>query len=211
MANNTLCKYNFYDEVNDIITGGQPYKNPFEYFNIASIPSDYTNWSTIENNDIYGQMAADYVRATFEMWLLFDAKAGTTEAEKWANCTTSEKTPLARRHIIKDKALRLEIFTEAQDKQNFIEHGSLSISARQERIDNAIILLGYEIPDIDDRKDIFSDTELLIPKFITVNDSSLIDYMNGQGVYTGGGYPAKTYFAQSTLDLFNEIVKDGIY
>ena len=86
-----------------------------------------------------------------------------------------------------------------------------SIDSRQARIDSAVLMLGYEIEDVDDRKDLFSDTELLIPKFVTVNDKDLVDYMNGQNSYSGAGFPAKTYFQQYILDSFNLICVNGLY
>ena len=91
-----LCKYNFYDLATGTITGG-PEKKAFQYFDESSIPSDYTDFNTIEYLDQYGQIAADYSKATFEMWVLFDAKTGATESEKWNNCTLEEKTCLAKR------------------------------------------------------------------------------------------------------------------
>lgn len=205
-----LCKYNFYDLATGTIIGG-PEKKAFEYYDEGSIPSDYTDFNTIEYLDQYGQKAADYSKATFEMWVLFDAKTGTTESEKWNNCTLEEKTCLAKRHIIKDKNLRLEVFTAEQDKLNFSIHAAKSIDSRQARIDAAVLMLGYEIEDVDNRKDLFGDTELLIPKFVTVNDKALIDYMNGQNAYAGAGFPVKTYFQQYILDSFNTICVDGFY
>jgi hypothetical protein len=204
-----LCKYNYYNISTGAIDGTE--KKAFAYFNSTSIPSDYTDFNTIENLDTYGNNAADYSKATFEMWLLFDAKTGATETDKWNNCTSTEKPPLAKRQIITNKNLRLEVFTESQDQENFFIHANESISARQGRIDASVLMLGYEIEDIDDRKDLFSDTELLIPKFTTVNDKALIDYMNGQNLYLGEGFPAKSYFQQATLDSFNDICINGNY
>ena len=190
--------------VNEKISGVYPY-----LYN-DTLLTGWLDISTIENNDNFGFRAADYVRATKEIWLLFDAKPGTTETAKWQNCDTTEKTILARRHIIIDKALRLEIFTIEEDKQNFYIHAEESIDTRSKRVLVATPVIGYEL-NTNDRKDLFSDISLKITAFVEANDPDLQNYMYSIGPYIGGGFKAKSYYSDEILNLYKTIVLDGIY
>jgi len=182
----------------------------YPYLYNPTLLAGWLDISSIENNDDFGFRAADYVRATKEIWLLFNAKAGATEAIKWTNCTTAEQTILARRHIIIDKALRLEIFTVEEDKENFTVHADTSISVRTERIAAATPVVGYEL-SIADRKDLFSDISLKITAFIEANDPDLQAYMESTTPYVGAGFGAKSYYTVDILNLYIGIVLDGIY
>ena len=46
-----------------------------------------------------------------------------------------EKRALAKRMIINDKVLRLQVYTKAEDENNFAIHADESINCRQDRID----------------------------------------------------------------------------
>jgi len=91
--------------VNETVSGVYPY----QYSDIPLV--DWFDITSIVNNDLYGGYAADYVRATKEMAILFEAKPGETETDKWNNCTEQEKKCLSKRMIINDSLLRQQVFT----------------------------------------------------------------------------------------------------
>ena len=82
--------------INEKVSGVYPY----QYSDIPLI--DWFDITSIVDNDLYGGYAADYVRATKEMAILFEALPGETEADKWAQCTLDEMRCLAKRMIIDD-------------------------------------------------------------------------------------------------------------
>jgi len=184
--------------INETASGIYPYK----YSN-----TPITGWNditTIEENDLYGAHASDYVRATKECFLLFSAKVGSTELEKWGACTDEEKKVLARRHIINDLSLRLQVFPAKEDAYNFMIHADNSISCRRVRIDVAKISIGYSL-NVVDRVDLFTYLFTLIESFISVNDTSISDWMHSET-----GFKAKEYWSQSIEDTYYNIVEQGL-
>jgi hypothetical protein len=172
----------------------------------APAPAGYTLLETnIPNVDQYYIYAYDYVRCTKEMWILFDAKAGDTEADKWANCTEEEKKPLARRHIINSQALRLEVYTQSQDEYNFFAHADSSVSCRRERIDASKIAIGYLL-GVADRVDLFTELFTMIELFVNVNDTAIHTWM-----HSDSGFKAKSYYSAEIESKYTEIVEDGVY
>ena len=172
----------------------------------APAPVGYTLLqTTIPNVDKYYINAYDYVRCTKEMWVLFDAKAGASEDEKWAACTEEEKLPLARRHIINSKALRLQVYTQAQDEYNFYTHADSSTGSRRMRIDTSKIAIGYLLA-VADRVDLFTELFTKIETFVNVNDTAIITWM-----HSDSGFKAKPYYSATIEIKFTEIVVNGIY
>ncbi len=169
---------------------------------------DVSGWfdiTSIVSADLYGGYAADYVRATLETWLLFDAKSGTSESEKWSNCDIDEQTSVARRHVINDKSLRLQVFTAQQDEQNFLYHAEQSIFYRTERIESAKVKIGYLL-NVPDRIDLFSSVDVMLDKYINVNDSSLNTWM-----HDANGFLSKSYYSEEIETLYTKIVELGLY
>lgn len=172
----------------------------------APTPVGYTLLeTTITNVDQYYIYAYDYVRCTKEMWILFDAKAGDTEADKWENCTEEEKKPLARRHIINSQALRLEIYTQSQDEYDFFTHADSSVTCRRERIDTSKIAIGYLL-GVADRVDLFTELFTKIELFVNVNDTAIHTWM-----HSDSGFKAKSYYSAEIESKYTEIVENGIY
>ena len=188
--------------VNELISGVYPYK-------YSDGPIDgWINISTedaILNNDLYGGYAADYVRATKEMAILFEALPGKTEAEKWANCTDIEKSLLSKRMIINNNLLRLQIFTEKEDAYNFLQHAETSINCRQERVSVAKIEIGYFLK-VADRVNLFNSIQLMIDSYVNSNDTSLSNWM-----HSAEGFKAKSYYTENLENIFTEVVENGIY
>lgn len=186
--------------VNETVSGVYPYQYS---------STDMAGWDNISsvdgicNNDLYGEYAADYVRATKEMALLFDGKSGSTETEKWNNCTLDEKKCLAKRMIVNSQSLRLEVYSSDDDSYNFNIHAQKSIDCRQLRIDTAKINMGYKL-SVDDRVDLFTSIQSMINTFINVNDSSLTTWMHSD-------FLNKSYHTSELEDIYTEIVENGIY
>tara|TARA_R100000951_G_scaffold42368_1_gene35631 strand:- start:1675 stop:2268 length:594 start_codon:yes stop_codon:yes gene_type:complete len=176
---------------------------PYQYNTIPLI--DWFDITSIVNNDLYGGYAADYVRATKEMAILFEELPGETEADKWAQCTLDEMRCLAKRMIIDDKVLRLQVYTKPQDENNFSMHADLSVSCRQDRADAAKIHMGYLLT-VADRVDLFTTVALMLESFINVNDHAIIVWFHSED-----GFLAKPYYSESLENCFEQIVENGIY
>lgn len=185
--------------INEQVSGVYPY----QYSDIPLI--DWFDITSIVDNDLYGGYAADYVRATKEMAILFEALPGETEADKWAQCTLDEMRCLAKRMIIDDKVLRLQVYTKPQDENNFSMHADESITCRQNRVDAAKIHMGY-LMTVPDRVDLFTTVALMLESFINVNDHSIITWMHAED-----GFLAKPYYTADLENCFEQIVENGIY
>lgn len=185
--------------INETVSGVYPY----QYSEIPLV--DWFDITSIVNNDLYGGYAADYVRATKEMAILFEALPGAEEADKWAECTLDEKRCLAKRMIINDKVLRLQVYTKLQDENNFAIHADESINCRQDRIDAAKIHMGY-LMTVADRVDLFTTVALMLESYINVNDHSVIDWF-----HAADGFLAKPYYSVELENCFEQIVENGIY
>ena len=168
--------------INEEVSGVYPY----QYSDIPLI--DWFDITSILNNDAFGSYAADYVRATKEMAILFEALPGETEQEKWEQCSLDEKRALSRRMIINDKALRLQVFTDEQDSYNFSIHADNSIQCRQSRIDAAKIHMGY-LMNVADRIDLFTTVSAMLESYINVNDQAINVWMHADD-----GFKAKSYY-----------------
>jgi len=185
--------------VNQTVSGVYPYQ-----FN-DEILEGWFDISSIVNVDLYGSIASDYVRATLETWLLFDAKEGTTESEKWSNCDIDEKKAIARRQIVNDKNLRLKVYTPEEDEMNFSNHADLSILCRTNRIESVKIKIGYLL-NVSDRIDLFSSVDVMIEKYINVNDSSLTTWM-----HDADGFLSKPYYSEDIENIYIQVVELGLY
>jgi len=185
--------------INEQVSGVYPY----QYSDIPLI--GWFDITSIIDNDLYGGYAADYVRATKEMALLFEALPGETEADKWAQCTLDEMRCLAKRMIIDDKVLRLQVYTKPQDESNFSNHADASIVCRQDRVDAAKIHMGY-LMTIADRVDLFTTVALMLESFINVNDHAIIVWF-----HSVDGFLAKPYYTETLENCFEQIVENGIY
>lgn len=185
--------------INETVSGVYPYQ-----YNTVQ-PEGWDDITNIINNDLYGHWAADYVRATKEMSILFEAKEGATEAEKFNNCTLDEKKCLSKRMIIDDKSLRLTVFTPDDDAHNFQSHADASVECRQARIDAVKIQIGYQL-SVADRVDLFTTVALMLESYINVNDSTLIMWM-----HSVDGFHAKPYYSEEIETIFTTIVENGIY
>jgi len=185
--------------INEQVSGVYPY----QYSDIPLI--DWFDITSIVDNDLYGGYAADYVRATKEMAILFEALPGETEADKWAQCTLDEMRCLAKRMIIDDKVLRLQVYTKPQDENNFSTHADESINCRQNRADAAKIHMGYLLT-VTDRVDLFTTVALMLESFINVNDHSIIVWFHSED-----GFLAKPYYSETLENCFEQIVENGIY
>ena len=80
--------------INEEVSGVYPY----QYSDIPLI--DWFDITSILNNNDFGSYAADYVRATKEMAILFEALPGEMEEQKWEQCSLDEKRALSMRMII---------------------------------------------------------------------------------------------------------------
>lgn len=185
--------------VNQSVSGVYPYQFSDE------ILTDWFDITSIVNVDLYGSIASDYVRATLETWLLFDDKEGTTESEKWSNCDDDEKKAIARRQIVNDKNLRLQVFSPEEDEINFSNHADISISCRKERIESVKIKIGYLL-NVLDRIDLFSSVDVMIEKYINVNDSSLTTWM-----HDADGFLSKSYYSEQIENIYIQVVELGLY
>jgi len=185
--------------INELVSGVYPY----QYSTIPLI--DWVDITSIVNNDLYGGYAADYVRATKEMAILFELLPGETEKDKWANCTIEEMTCLAKRMIINDLTLRLQVCTYEQDENNFSTHAEESISCRKTRIDAAKISLGYQL-SVTDRVNLFTTVALMLDSYINVNDNSVISWF-----HSDDGFLAKSYHTETLENTFTQIVENGLY
>ncbi len=175
---------------------------PYQYSDIPLV--DWFDITSIINNDSFGSYAADYVRATKEMAILFEAMEGSTEQEKWNNCTLDEKRALAKRMITDSQSLRLEVYTQSEDEYNFLTHADLSINCREYRIDACKIAIGYLL-SVADRVDLFTDLFTMIETFINVNDTAIHTWM-----HSDTGFKAKTYYSIEIESIYIKIVEDGI-
>lgn len=185
--------------INEEVSGVYPY----QYSDIPLI--DWFDITSILNNNDFGSYAADYVRATKEMAILFEALPGETEQEKWEQCSLDEKRALSRRMIINDKALRLQVFTDEQDSYNFSIHADNSIQCRQSRIDAAKIHMGY-LMNVADRIDLFTTVSAMLESYINVNDQAINVWMHADD-----GFKAKSYYTEELENCYTEIVENGIY
>jgi hypothetical protein len=176
---------------------------PYQYSDIPLI--DWYDITSIMNNDAFGSYAADYVRATKEMAILFEELPGETEQEKWNECTLDEKRALSQRMIINSQALRLEVYTDSQDSYNFSIHANYSIQCRQIRIDAAKIHMGY-LMNVADRVDLFTTVAAMLDSYINVNDQAINIWMHADD-----GFKAKAYYTQELENCYTEIVENGIY
>lgn len=171
-------------------------------------PSGYTELpKTITNMDSWWKKLWDYVRITKEVAEDFQAKTGAAEADKWANCSAEEKLVLAKRHVV-SKVLRVTVVTEQEDWENFKEHAEESISARGVRVGKATLAIGYQLSTVD-RVDLFSEINPMIEPFVKSNNKEINDWMLSQGVWSGGGFSAKSYWSQEIVDTYTTIVIDG--
>ena len=192
---------------------GKPFVNEdvsgiFPYQFSETVEAGWIEVTGILNTHLYGGHAADYVRATKEMAVLFNEKTGATESDKWANCDAVEQSVLAERHIV-SSVLRLEVVSVSEDMYNFNAHAVESISSRQNRIDKATVSIGYQIPSTVNRVDLFTDIFSLIEGFVKVNDASLHNYMHSTGSYVGNGFKEKAYWSQEVEDIYTTIVENG--
>ena len=185
--------------INEELSGVYPY----QYSEIPLV--DWFDITSIMNNDAFGSYAADYVRATKEMAILFGLLPGSTEQEKWEKCTLDEKRALSRRMIINDKNLRLEVYTDKQDSYNFSMHADYSIQCRENRINAAKIHMGY-LMNVPDRIDLFTTTAEMLDSYINVNDQAINVWMHSED-----GFLAKPYYTVVLENCFIEIVENGIY
>lgn len=185
--------------INEEVSGVYPY----QYSDIPLI--DWFDITSILNNNDFGSYAADYVRATKEMAILFEALPGETEQEKWEQCSLDEKRALSRRMIINDKALRLQVFTDEQDSYNFSIHADNSIQCRQSRIDAAKIHMGY-LMNVADRIDLFTTVSAMLDSYVNVNDQAINVWMHADD-----GFKAKVYYTEELENCYTEIVENGIY
>ena len=185
--------------INELVSGVYPY----QYSTIPLI--DWVDITSIVNNDLYGGYAADYVRATKEMAILFELLPGETEKDKWANCTIEEMSCLAKRMVINNNLLRLQIFTEEEDAYNFTQHAQASINCRELRIEFAKISMGYQLSVID-RVELFNSIQLMIESYVNTNDTSLTTWMNSEE-----GFKSQPYYTTVLLATYTEIVQNGIY
>ena len=176
---------------------------PYQYSDIPLI--DWFDITSILNNDAFGSYAADYVRATKEMAILFEALPGETEQEKWEQCSLDEKRALSSRMIIDNQSLRLEVYTESQDEYNFYTHADYSVTCRTDRIDASKIAIGYML-SVADRVDLFTDLFTMIESFINVNDQAINIWM-----HSDTGFRAKPYYSEEIENKYSEIVEDGLY
>lgn len=176
---------------------------PYQYSDIPLV--DWFDITSIMNNDAFGSYAADYVRATKEMAILFEAIPGETEQEKWQECTLDEKRALSQRMIINSQALRLEVYTQSQDEYNFSTHADFSVTCRGNRIDASKIAIGYML-SVADRVDLFTDLFTMIETYINVNDQAINTWM-----HSDTGFKAKPYYSEEIENTYSEIVEDGIY
>jgi len=176
---------------------------PYQYSEIPLV--DWFDITSIMNNNAFGSYAADYVRATKEMAILFEAIPGETEQEKWEECTLDQKRALSQRMIINDKSLRLEVYTDEQDSYNFSIHADNSIQCRQSRIDAAKIHMGY-LMNVADRVDLFTTVAAMLDSYINVNDQAINVWMQA-----ADGFKEKSYYTQELLNCYIVIVVNGIY
>ena len=185
--------------INETVSGVYPY----QYSNIPLV--DWFDITSIVNNDLYGGYAADYVRATKEMAILFEALPGAEESDKWAECTLDEKRCLAKRMIINDSLLRQQVFTEKEDANNFMQHAEISINTREIRISTAKISMGYEL-SVANRVDLFGSIQLMLDSYINANDAALASWM-----HSADGFLAKSYYTVDLENIYTQIVENGIY
>jgi hypothetical protein len=175
--------------INETVSGVYPYQ-----YNTVE-PEGWDDITNIINNDLFGHWAADYVRATKEMSILFEAK----------ECTTEEKKCLSKRMIIDQKSLRLTVFTPEDDALNFQLHADNSIGCRQARIDAVKIEIGYLL-SVADRVDLFTTVALMLESYINVNDTSLSTWM-----HSADGFLLKPYYTEEIETIYTNIVELGLY
>lgn len=181
----------------------------FPYMYSDSVLSGWEDITSIENNNLYGYHAADYKRATDEVNILFQAKEGSTQEEKWNNCTQTEKEAVAQRQLV-ESALRLQVYTQEQDQQNFIIFSDSSNSSRSDRVDYCKISMGYQMA-AEDGQDLFTSVSEKIPRYISTNDPDLNNWMLSLPPYSAGGFKAKPYYTQQLEGIYIQIVINGIY
>jgi len=180
---------------------------PYQYS--STTPANWVDITSIENNDLFGFRASDYVRATFEVDLLFQAKAGSTQEEKFGNCTEAEKKAVASRQLV-GLALRLEVFSAQEDQQEFLAYASNSIRSRTNRTEAAKVSMGYLLTT-ENRQDLFAEVTEKITKYINSEDPDLNNYMQSTSPYVGAGFQAKSYWSQQLQDIYTAIILNGIY
>tara|TARA_R110001592_G_scaffold120545_3_gene325020 strand:- start:97933 stop:98535 length:603 start_codon:yes stop_codon:yes gene_type:complete len=187
--------------INETISGVYPYKYSDE---LLDGWIDISTEDGIINNNLYGSYAADYVRATKEMSILFEEREGETEDEKWQTCTLNEKLCLSKRMIIDNKSLRVQVYTEIEDENNFILHADESIKCRNFRVEYAKLNIGYLLT-VEDRIDLFSITAAMLNSFINANDKSIILWF-----HSPDGFRQRRYYSDTILNCFEQIVENGI-
>ena len=189
--------------INEQVSGVFPYKYS------GTVLSGWVDVTSIENNNLYGHHAADYFRATQEVDILFQLKPGTTEQEKWNNCTQTEKEAISERQLV-SLSLRLEVFTSDQDKQNYISFAEFSMGSRQDRIDAAKVAMGYQM-NSEDGQELFSVLAEKITRYITSNDPDMNNWMQSLPPYTSTGFASQLYWTQQLQDTYSQIVLNGLY
>lgn len=101
---------------------------PYNYF-ISLVPNDYdfqannkTDVSTAENWDKYGKYFTDYLFYRDAINIILITKANpnspTIDFSGWGTLTSSEQEIMSR-YVLCPYALRLTVFTEAEDKENW--------------------------------------------------------------------------------------------
>tara|TARA_R100000951_G_scaffold27876_1_gene23928 strand:- start:1419 stop:2027 length:609 start_codon:yes stop_codon:yes gene_type:complete len=106
----------------------------------------------------------------------------------------------ASKHFCVSKTDRDTIYTDHEQEQNWLEFVLASELARTRRWNSAKSYLSYRI-NIADSNDMAIDTTLLNEQYIKYGIESealdsktgLFDWVNGTSIYSGSGFPTKSY------------------
>lgn len=225
-----FCKYNNFDIVTGKITGQE--KAAFYFFELANIPADYTDFTTIENLNLYGFGVSD----KFDYKRVRDLIKLEVEAVGWAALSEDQKI-IATTHKIGTNEQRAAALgndfnlmdTIGRDYHNkVLEIRTLRITAVKSKIHNRVghIIIGpYNAPEI-----ILAElTETLILMYENEGLGGVIDGDNAAGMFDyinetagtvyelGNGLRSKPWapygfsnMSEFADDLLN-VLQNGIY
>ena len=175
----------------------------------ASTPTDYTEITSAENWEIYGDKVIDYIFWRYEIQVLLtpivNPNYPTIDFSGWSALTTSEKTIMAK-HILAPKALRRTIFTAKEDLENWTNLLERTKGDRERLIEKmrkaTSNMVLEETLSMADTQAFFRDVYLMIEYYINAADPIFKQWLTNEvgSAYENDGFAQKSYYSSTLKD-----------
>jgi hypothetical protein len=180
----------------------------------------YADISSVENWDLFGTLATDYIFSRYEIEIILIPKANpnypTIDFSGWNSLSDSEKLLMAK-HVLAPKSLRITILSTEEDYYNWKNLIIVTKENREKLIEEMRLKVAYSILEeemnIKDSQDFFKDLFPLTEFYInTASPDFKFWITNAVGTpYENDGFAQKVYYSvglkNSLVDIYEGVTE----